>query len=89
MPRVSFTGNLQRWIDAPAVEVPGGTVREVLDNVFARNPMLRGYVLDDQGAVRRHVVVFVGGEAIQDRKRLSDAVAPDAEISVLQALSGG
>lgn len=89
MPKVSFTGNLQRWIDAPAVQVPGDTVRQALENVFAKHPLLRGYVLDDQGAVRRHVVVFVGGEAIQDRRQLSDAVAPNAEISVLQALSGG
>ncbi len=89
MPRVTFTGNLQRWIDAPAMDVAGATVREALEAVFARHPLLRGYILDDQGAVRRHVVVFVGGEPVQDRKNLSDAVAPGAVISVLQALSGG
>ena len=89
MPKVTFTGNLQRWIEAPAVEVPGATVREALEAVFANKPLLRGYVLDDHGAVRRHVVVFIGGEPVQDRKGLSDAVAPDAVISVLQALSGG
>jgi molybdopterin synthase sulfur carrier subunit len=89
MPRVTFTGNLQRWIAAPAAEVPGATVREALEAVFAAHPMLRGYVLDDQGAVRRHVLVFVGGEPVKDRTGLSDAVAPGAQISVLQALSGG
>ncbi|HUJ27177.1 MAG TPA: MoaD/ThiS family protein [Myxococcales bacterium] len=87
MPRVTFTGNLQRLVAAPPAEVAGATVREALDAVFAQNPRLRGYILDDQGALRRHVSVFVGGEPVKDRKGLSDAAT--AEISVLQALSGG
>ncbi len=89
MPRVTFTRNLQRWIDAPVVDVPGATVREALDAVFARHPLLRGYVLDDQGAVRHHMVVFVGGEPVKDRRGLTDAVRENEEIFVLQALSGG
>lgn len=89
MPRVSFTGNLQRHLSAPPAEVQGSTVREALDAVFANNPLLRGYVLDDQGAVRRHVNVFVGGEPVRDRARLSDPVEATDEIAVLQALSGG
>ena len=89
MPRVTFTGNLQRHLDCAPAEVPGGTVREALEAVFAKNPRARGYVLDDQGAVRRHVVIFVGGQPVADRERLSDPVSPGAEIAVLQALSGG
>ena len=87
MPRVTFTGNLQRLVAAPPSDVPGATVREALDAVFAQNPRLRGYILDDQGGLRRHVIVFVGGEPVKDRAGLSDAAT--AEISVLQALSGG
>ncbi len=87
MARVSFTSNLRRHREARAAEAEGGTVREVLDRVFADDPLLRGYVLDDQGRLRRHVNVFVDGEPIADRVRLSDAAG--AEIHVLQALSGG
>jgi sulfur carrier protein ThiS len=50
---------------------------------------LRGYVLDDQGALRRHVAVYVNGRPIADRIGLSDPVGPDDEIHVFQALSGG
>ena len=89
MPRVTFTSNLRRLVDCPPAEVPGSTVGEVLEAVFARTPLLRGYIVDDQGALRRHVVVFVGGEAVRDRVRLTDPVAPGAEIAVMQALSGG
>jgi sulfur-carrier protein len=89
MATVSFTPNIQRHVSCPASTVAGETVRQVLDAVFAGNPRARGYVLDDQGAVRSHMVVFVDGHQVLDRQNLSDAVSPAAEIYVAQALSGG
>jgi sulfur-carrier protein len=86
---VSFTQNLRRHVDCPDASAPGATVREVLDAVFAGSPRLRGYVLDDQGALRRHMSIFVDGRQIDDRIGLSDPVRADAEIYVMQALSGG
>jgi hypothetical protein len=89
MPRVVFTQNIQRHIACPPGEVPGGTVRAVLDAVFAANVAARSYVLDEHGAVRKHMIVFVNGEMIRDREKLSDPVPADAEVYVMQALSGG
>ena len=89
MPRVSFTSALQRFLAVPPMQVAGATVGDALGAVFAERPSLRGYVLDDQGAVRRHVAVYVGGEPVRDRIGLSDPVAADSEIYVLQALTGG
>ncbi len=89
MPTVSFTTALQRFLPAPTVEVDGTTVGEALAQVFASRATLRGYVLDDQGALRRHVAIYVNGEAVRDRLRLSDPVAPRDDIYVVQALSGG
>ncbi|MDZ4404869.1 MoaD/ThiS family protein [Prosthecobacter sp.] len=89
MPVVQFTDNLSRQTNAPPCDVMGGTVRECLDAVFSLHPALRRYVLDDQNAVRQHVVVFVDGTAITDRRTQSDTVRPDSEIFVMQALSGG
>lgn len=89
MPRVSFTRNLERHVPCPPREVAGATVREALDAVFAENPALRGYVLDEHGAVRRHVAVFVDGAHVKDRRSLSDPVGPASEVYVMQALSGG
>jgi len=89
MIRVSFTANLRRHVAAPAVEVDGKTVREALDAVFAAHEVLRGYVLDEHGELRKHMVIFVNGEQIADRQRLSDAVPPGASLYVMQALSGG
>src|SRR5437773_361091 len=67
MPHVTFTQNIQRHVSCPETEAEGRTVREVLDRVFAANPRARDYVLDDQGAVRRHMVVFVAGRQIRGR----------------------
>ena len=89
MARVVFTPNLQRHVTCPPADVPGRTVREVLDAAFATNPRLRGYVLDEQGALRKHMIVFVDGNQITDRDHLSDPVRPTSEVYVMQALSGG
>jgi molybdopterin converting factor small subunit len=89
MATVSFTSALQRFLPAPSAEVEGGTVAAALAAVFASRPALRGYVLDDQGALRRHVAIYVNGQPVHDRVGLSDRVGPHDEIYVLQALSGG
>lgn len=89
MPKVIFASHVQRHVAAPDSVVEGGTVRAALDAVFADNRPLRGYVLDDQGHLRKHVVVFVDGARVIDREGLSEPVLPDSEIYVLQALSGG
>jgi molybdopterin synthase sulfur carrier subunit len=86
---VSFTPNLRRHVDCPDAEAAGATVREVLDRVFAANPRLRGYVVDERGVLRKHMIVFVDGKQIEDRERLTDAVGPGSELYVMQALSGG
>jgi sulfur-carrier protein len=61
----------------------------VLEAVFADNPQARGYVFDDQAALRKHMTVFVDGRSIRDRVHLSDTVTESSTIHVFQALSGG
>lgn len=89
MPHVVFTENIQRHVACPPVDAVGGTVREVLDAVFSMNERARGYVLDEHGAIRKHMIVFINGTMIRDRITLRDPVPPDAEVYVMQALSGG
>ena len=57
--------------------------------MFADNPQARGYVLDDQSALRKHMTIFIDGRMIRDRARLADTVGEASTIHVLQALSGG
>jgi len=90
MPLIRFTENIQRHIPCPDQEIPGNSLAEVLDNYFVgdRGPA-RGYVLDDTGALRRHMAIFIDSEPLFDRKTLSDPVSAESVIDVMQALSGG
>ncbi|MEX0775643.1 MAG: MoaD/ThiS family protein [Phycisphaeraceae bacterium] len=89
MPHVTITHNLQRHVTAPEDDVEGATIRAVLDQYFARHPAVRGYLLDEHDRLRQHVVIFADGRMISDRANLSDPLAPDSEVYVMQALSGG
>jgi len=69
--------------------VSGTTLRQALDAYFQDNERARSYVLDEQGRLRQHMVIFIDAEGVRDRDGLSDEVRPDSVIDVIQALSGG
>jgi hypothetical protein len=71
------------------MQAPGKTVREVLDHALNVQARLRAYVLDDQAALRKHMMVYVNGHPVSDRVTLSDPVPDNGEVYVMQALSGG
>ncbi|MDP2390504.1 MAG: MoaD/ThiS family protein [Acidobacteriota bacterium] len=89
MPSVRFTRNIQRHVECPTREVEGTTLREVFDAYFGMNEQARGYVLDDDGKLRKHMAAFIDGRQIDDRVSLSDPVAATAVVDVVQSLSGG
>ena len=89
MPSIAYTPHLRKHLDCADGSFTGATVREVLESAFLEIPRLRGYLLDDRGRLRQHVAIFVGGRMIQDRVTQQDPVAPETEIFVFQALSGG
>ncbi|MGL4397871.1 MAG: MoaD/ThiS family protein [Hyphomicrobium sp.] len=89
MPRVVFASALQRHVQSPPLDVDGATVRAALDAAFVINPRVRGYILDDQSHLRKHMNIFVDGVAVRDRTALAQPVASSATIYVVQALSGG
>lgn len=71
---------------AAVVDANGATVDEVLVDLDRQFPGLRFRVVDEQGALRIHMNVFVRQESVRD---LTTAVDPDGEITLMQALSGG
>jgi molybdopterin converting factor small subunit len=71
---------------APEVNADGATLAEVLADLDRRHPGIRFRMIDEQGAVRRHMRIFVNGEQIFD---LATRLRPTDEIHILQALSGG
>lgn len=89
MPHVQVAKAFRRHVDCPDLVVAGSTVRDALERYFATYPAVRSYVLDEHGAVRKHVAIFVGDEQLVDRQSLSDAVGDGTIVYVFQALSGG
>jgi molybdopterin synthase sulfur carrier subunit len=86
MPRVILTGSIREQVGGvSAVDVDGDTARAAVAALEAAYPGLRGWVVDERGALRRHVKLFLGAEAVS----LDAALGPDAELHIVAAISGG
>jgi hypothetical protein len=89
MARVHFTTWLRQHVPNGPVTASGATVAEALTSVFATEPQVRGYVLDDQGRLRKHVCIFADGVRLHNAAALAQPIRADSEIYVMQALTGG
>jgi hypothetical protein len=89
MAEVCFTAWLRAWAPAEPVRAPGKTVGEALTSLFEQDPRLRGYILDERGALRKHVCIFADGQRLSRDAAMGHPVAPDSRLYVMQALSGG
>ncbi|WP_027797078.1 MoaD/ThiS family protein [Paraburkholderia acidipaludis] len=89
MAHIFFAASIQRHVATPEREVDARTLGEALETVFVAQPRLRGYILDDQGSLRKHLSVFVDGRPVRDRQHLSDSLGEQSRVYVVQALSGG
>ena len=68
------------------VEARGATLADVLADLDRQFPGFRFRVIVEQDRVRRHIILFVGGERRDD---LTAALPPGAELQIVGALSGG
>jgi sulfur-carrier protein len=86
MPKVILTGSIRQHVGGAGVlEVEGDTARAAVQALEASYPALRGWVVDEQGALRRHVKLYLGGAAVP----LDAAVGPGDELHIVAAISGG
>ena len=90
MPIVKFTYALKRFFPGlKETKVHAQTVDEVIRELEKIFPGIKNYIIDDQGALRKHVNIFIGTESVSDKLHLSDPVSDQQEIHIFQALSGG
>lgn len=92
MPTVEMTQHLYRFfpqLQKQTITVPAGSVAEVLHAVNDIAPGFTDYVLDEHGALRRHVNLSINNTIVIDRKKLSDRVQDNDTVYIFQALSGG
>jgi DNA-binding transcriptional ArsR family regulator len=90
MASVQCTRHLRlHFPDLEDVEVPGESLAQVVRALDGLHPGLADYLLDERGALRKHVNIFVNDGLLRDRRSLSDRVAPGDRVFIMQALSGG
>jgi molybdopterin converting factor small subunit len=68
------------------VEAEGASLAELLEDLDRRYPGLRFRLIDEQGAIRAHIRIFVNREMARS---LGLRLAPRDEVLVVAALSGG
>lgn len=92
MVTVEMTSHLFQFFPAlehRTITVPAGSVAEVLRAINDIAPGFTDYVLDERGALRRHVKLSINDALVVDRQALSDRVPEDGTVYIFQALSGG
>jgi sulfur-carrier protein len=87
--QVHFTTWLHQHVPDGPLSATGATVGDALADVFAQRPHVRGYVLDEQGRLRKHVCIFADGTRLPRDATLGHRINPDSQVHVMQALSGG
>jgi sulfur-carrier protein len=86
MARVRLRGSLKRLAGGSSDHpIEGDTLGQLLRELERAYPAVAGWILDERGLIRRHINVFVNGE----RGREDTPVAPDDQVDVLPAISGG
>ncbi len=67
----------------------GETLGQVLDDLDAPTPGIKSRILDEQGALRRFVNVYVGNDDVRFLDALDTRTPEGAQISVIPAVAGG
>ena len=90
MVKVHFTQALQRFYpDLQVLHLEAQTLSEILKILDQKFPGLSSYLVDEQGALRQHVNIFLDDRMIDDRTTLTDPLESVEELYIMQALSGG
>lgn len=71
------------------VSAEGSTLAEVLDDLEANHGGIKARVLDDTGALRRFVNVYVGNDDVRFLEALQTETPHGTQISIIPAVAGG
>ncbi|GAA3977924.1 MoaD/ThiS family protein [Thermobifida alba] len=71
------------------VTAEGATLKEVLADLEANHPGIQARILDDSGAVRRFVNVYVGDEDVRFADGLDTQTPQGVQVSIIPAVAGG
>ena len=87
---VQLPGSLRQYCDGSVeVRVPGRSVRAVFEHLRRHHAALYPNLCDEQGAIRRHLNVFINADNIRDLDGVDTALASGDVMTILPAVSGG
>jgi sulfur-carrier protein len=84
--KVLIPSPLHSYTGGSRAEASGATLGALLADLDRQYPGIRFRMVDEQDRIRRHVRVFIAGEQVFD---LARRLAPDEEVIIVQALTGG
>lgn len=74
---------------ARTVEAAGNNIRAMVEELDRRHPGLRARLLDETGALRRYVNIYVGEDDIRRGDGLATTLPEGAVVSIIPAVAGG
>jgi molybdopterin synthase sulfur carrier subunit len=75
--------------DQSQVSAEGSTLSEVLDSLEANHPGIKARVVDEQGALRRFVNIYVAEEDVRFASGLDTPTPEGTQVSIIPAVAGG
>ncbi len=79
----SYTG------EESQVEAEGSTLTEVIDALDAAYPGIKARIVDEAGAMRRFVNVYIKDEDVRFADGLQTKTPEGSQISIIPAVAGG
>lgn len=91
MVTIRFTGPLKNAFPdlVTGESVEGATIAEVLAALDQRHPGFSAFLLNEEGALRPQVSIFVGQNRITDPAQLTDPISPESRIYIMHLGTGG
>ena len=71
------------------VSADGATLAEVLEDLDRNHSGIKGRILDESGALRRFVNVYVGNDDVRFLESLETPTPEGVQISIIPAVAGG
>ena len=71
------------------VQLAGGSVREILENLVNSYPGIRERLMDEKGEVRRFINIYVNEEDIRFLDGAQTRIKDGDELSIIPAIAGG
>ena len=71
------------------VEIAGGSVAEIIDNLEGSYTGIKGRLCDDNGELRRFVNIYVNEEDVRFLKGKETPLKDGDEVSIVPAIAGG